>query len=217
MHFFSCIAMCWNIPARSPTQLDICPCANAPKNIKTVTTLAAHPDWPHGPPSETAWTGLHLTQEPQRCTWSKQHWNTDWHVFSVKLKQCQSIQVCVPLGLPKVVECPWKFVLGDWPCHLHHTSFAPGAVHTWISWLPCMRKHCFCRSCWVESNHMWRLSLTGQMNQMGSLRVGHSCWQLSTPNHPSLSNLPCMTWQSWQSDRHRPPLPVLTVLATHTK
>ena len=70
--------MRWNIPARSPTQLDICPCANAPKNIKTVTTLAAHPDWPHGPPSETAWTGLHLTQEPQRWTWSKQNWNTHW-------------------------------------------------------------------------------------------------------------------------------------------
>ena len=60
------------------------------------------------------------------CIWHRSH------SAELGLKQRQSIQVCVPLGLAKVVECPWKFVLGDWPCHLHHTSFAPGAVHMFI-------------------------------------------------------------------------------------
>ena len=103
MHLFFLYCHVLEHPRQVPNatgHLSMCECPQKPKKD---TTLAAHPDWPHGPPSETAWTGLHLTQEPQRWTWSKQHWNTDWPVFSMKLKQRQSIWLFTEqiYGFPK--------------------------------------------------------------------------------------------------------------------
>ena len=196
--------MCWNIPARSPTQLDICPCANAPKNIKTVTTLAAHPDWPHGPPSETAWTGLHLTQEPQRWTWSKalEYWLACFFseaettskypgVRATRTGQSGGVSLKIRLGrltLPSASHKlrPWSRSYMDFVTSMYAQTLL----------LPVLLGG-------------KQLSLTGQMNQMGSLRVGHSCWQLSTSFQPSLRDfgnydsqidigLPYLYWPWWQ-------------------